>query len=872
MPPRAAAAPPQSQYQPQPAYQAPGAGQIPGSPQVVQTQFPQDQVAQPQPTAPIQPGPYGSAQSAPTAPPAVTSPDTLASGNFHSKDRAGHYETDENGIEKYIPKPAPDASRFAPPPVRRDKVAPSSKSRNSLVSASVKTPVSTPVGGSRPPPTLPPRKSVSAASGEVSGPSDSESPLAPPPASSSAPASAPAEDQPERKSIKFVDIDISKFGPPPPRIFRGNEPPPKHRGGRASHSLSVPQSAPPHAAESAPAHPSTGSFASTPSPPPPELPTRRDLAKVPPPKPVKPAKPPKPLFARSASEHAEASSPHSGFGPDEFPSTPPPLYEEHGHSSDSHGVNEPKEIEPLRSENLVTEPEQTQPEQTEPEESELRKPSAQSSSASSTSQVPNFAAQIAQLRSVNKDAVKEPEHKLHAPPKPAKRGDLSRPPKPAKPDLKRFSTNESSKETEEPPVIKPQVKPDVIKPKPKPVVLSSDDLPPPMPQRPSAESVPEDHGIKGPPPKPAKLHGAPAKPKPPAPKPKHVESLSHVKPEISREEHLVPEVHARSHPEVRPKPELKPEVKPEARSKLPEAGTPPPPPPSRSARSEPTHNATPPPPPPARNYHRAAVPVPKQETGPPDLDLELASGWFANTTSPLELPKSLEGLNYSSSYLYSTRTTPMGNFSDHTREVLVTLKDLAKVTYLITWKNNDPSTASSIITKFVPSPITNRRLLKQDLVSSSHQFGDHVAAWCLHREGQQVGSGECWDLARDALAKGCGNHAFVSTYYHHGYPILELRGSPSGSSIVTGPEDEIRKGDILQFTRAKLENKATGATQTAGDPNHTSVVVDKIGDRVLVAEQNVQGVRKVRRGEYVLPHLVAGSVVVYRPVSAQWAE
>lgn len=214
----------------------------------------------------------------------------------------------------------------------------------------------------------------------------------------------------------------------------------------------------------------------------------------------------------------------------------------------------------------------------------------------------------------------------------------------------------------------------------------------------------------------------------------------------------------------------------------------------------------------------------------------------------------------------------MGNFSDHSREMVVILKDLAKVTYKISWKNNDVSSATSEITKFVPSPITNKPLTTPELVAFSNQFGGHVAAWCLHNEGKQVGSGECWDLAKYALEKGCGKHAFVSTYYHHGYPILNIHGGPTGMVVENGPHDQIRKGDILQFTSAKFEDRAKGSTQTTGDPNHTSVVIDKIDDRILVAEQNVQGVRTVRRGEYVLGNIVSGSVVVYRPVSAQWAE
>lgn len=294
----------------------------------------------------------------------------------------------------------------------------------------------------------------------------------------------------------------------------------------------------------------------------------------------------------------------------------------------------------------------------------------------------------------------------------------------------------------------------------------------------------------------------------------------------------------------------------------------PPPPPSRTPRIESAASPTPPPVPPAREYVKPALePVSSPESldasEPPKLDLELSTGWYANVNTALNLPRDLHGLNYSTMYQYSTSG---GFLTDHTRTMTITLKDLAKVIYEIKWKNNDYDRATSRIVQFTPSPMVTRIPSKQQLLEYSKQFGEHIVAWCLHREGQQVGLGECWDLAHDALQKGCGNHAFVSTYYHHGYPILELRGK----SLYRGPEDEIRKGDILQFKLAVLENRATGFRQTAGDPDHTAVVIDKVGDRLLVAEQNVQGVRTVRRGEYTLTHMVDGAVTVYRPIVAEW--
>lgn len=758
----------------------------------------------------------------------VTSPQAESPKKWAQNTRAGHFEVDENGEEKYIPKPAPDASHFAPPPIHRARGSNTASPAPAGTSQTTSPAVSRQSTSNRPgpPPTLPSRNTTTAAATKSQ---DSVATKSQPSSDSShADASAHTDHAP----VKFVDIDINKFGPPPPRIFRGNEPAPNK-----SH-----QGPPTHKANS---------LAS----PPPPLPTRQSVQqselpkKTPPPKPAKPVKPPKPQFNRTNTNSSIGASSDNGV-----PSAPPP-YSEIGSEV----------VESSRSELEV----------------------ANTNKIPTSSAVPNFAAQIAKLRS-NNDAtetlstndrasteVNSEQPFKKAPPKPVRQPKPVVPsakPEPSKPLKPAVAKKPETLAAQTPPIEKEDAPP------PMPVRPPSQELtPPPMPARHSAQAVPPlkkpDSTIKkpdspirkGPPPKPAKLQSQGASSE------KSVQS-----PPVDSTKLTIPQIVA---PETVPKPTPPPSRSPAPLA--PEAVSRPTPPPSRSSAPQPPpsrspapqgKDSTPPPPPPPRNYSRPAAEPPKVSSSPPALDLGLASGWFANTSGPLELPQSFSGLNYSSSYLYSTRSTPMGNLSDHTREMNVTLKDLSKVTYQISWKNNDAATATSQITKFVPSPIESKRLSKQELVGFSQQFGEHVAAWCLHREGEQVGSGECWDLAHDALLKGCGKHAFVSTYYHHGYPILELRGSAGGSQVVRGPEDEVRKGDILQFTSAKFENPATRSTQTAGDPNHTSVVIDKIGDRIMVAEQNVQGIRKVRKGEYVLHNIVGGSVVVYRPVSAQWAE
>lgn len=176
------------------------------------------------------------------------------------------------------------------------------------------------------------------------------------------------------------------------------------------------------------------------------------------------------------------------------------------------------------------------------------------------------------------------------------------------------------------------------------------------------------------------------------------------------------------------------------------------------------------------------------------------------------------------------------------------------------------------VAKYVPSPLSNNPLMKSQLVEYHNQFGEYVASWCEHRFGQQVGRGECWDLAHDALLKGCGKHAFVSTYTHHGFPILQVEGSSVGVIPIGETADEIRRGDILQFYTAKFVNKETGAYKTVGEPDHTSVVLENTGDKIIVAEQNVNGMRTVCKGDYTVREIVEGKLIAYRPVPTAWSE
>lgn len=301
-------------------------------------------------------------------------------------------------------------------------------------------------------------------------------------------------------------------------------------------------------------------------------------------------------------------------------------------------------------------------------------------------------------------------------------------------------------------------------------------------------------------------------------------------------------------PPIKPKPkQLKP--KPALKPKL---------------NEKPTSLSPPPPPPPVRNYTRAPAAAPSNT--PPKLDLQIETGWFAK--SPLQLPTDLNGLNYSTSKQTTSQIVNGIHKETHQMNLSVRLKDLLIIKYIIIWQDDNINSAIIETKDFIPSPLTTP-ITNSDLVTYNHQFGEYIASWCEHHKQQQVGRGECWDLAKEALEKGCGKHAFVSTYTVHGYPILEIQGTESG---ITGkPQlDEIRRGDILQFETCTFYNQALKRTSTAGDPDHTSVVLRKDGDKLIVAEQNVNGARYVVEGEVVIRDLIKGKLVCYRAMPLVW--
>jgi hypothetical protein len=157
-----------------------------------------------------------------------------------------------------------------------------------------------------------------------------------------------------------------------------------------------------------------------------------------------------------------------------------------------------------------------------------------------------------------------------------------------------------------------------------------------------------------------------------------------------------------------------------------------------------------------------------------------------------------------------------------------------------------------------------------------------VASWCAAYLGQQVGNGQCADLANQALiANG------YETFYQTGGPTGpdsdyvwgQLVATITTANCKTLPAGTIQAGDILQFRDVTTVHTTTypngsSSTMTMTATHHTAVVAgtesDSTGGGTIVdtLEQNDNDVQLVVRNQWYLADLTGGTIWVYRPVSA----
>jgi hypothetical protein len=199
---------------------------------------------------------------------------------------------------------------------------------------------------------------------------------------------------------------------------------------------------------------------------------------------------------------------------------------------------------------------------------------------------------------------------------------------------------------------------------------------------------------------------------------------------------------------------------------------------------------------------------------------------------------------------------------------------LAPVKIKVTWQHHDPTGTAQGAAKMLPKP---RDLGPAELEEYRIRYGDSVAGWSESMMGQQVGNGECWTLANDAL-KAVGDDCrargieppMTSQSYIHGFLVFSYYppSPPTPPGGVTA--SMVARGDIIQFLSCIFEKRG-GGKGYCGMPDHTAVVTGVGRDGVIDAvHQNTGGVKKVCRAQFNFGELTSGEVRIFRPVGESW--
>ncbi|KAH8658698.1 hypothetical protein BGZ60DRAFT_415357 [Tricladium varicosporioides] len=293
----------------------------------------------------------------------------------------------------------------------------------------------------------------------------------------------------------------------------------------------------------------------------------------------------------------------------------------------------------------------------------------------------------------------------------------------------------------------------------------------------------------------------------------------------------------------------------------------------------------PPPPPPKKRPELTSSSVTEEPAPPPIpmaskpkpklLDLDLPSLWFAQSPPAFPPPCITRGGKTSCA-------SKSGWGSNGVRKthwftgVIQHNADLSRTTIHLTWDGSNPGLTVKAEQRYTAPP---REIGGEELEASRERYSDAVAKYCEGQMGNQVGDGECWTLANEALkfvAATCASRGqepcMTSQSYIHGHILYTFIPTTSPFPIPRGGISDagVAKGDIVQLLSAHFKGK-DGSQKWAGAPDHTAVITDVGQDAVLeVLEQNVGGVKRVVRGRYDMSELVKGEVRIFRAVGQDW--
>jgi hypothetical protein len=158
--------------------------------------------------------------------------------------------------------------------------------------------------------------------------------------------------------------------------------------------------------------------------------------------------------------------------------------------------------------------------------------------------------------------------------------------------------------------------------------------------------------------------------------------------------------------------------------------------------------------------------------------------------------------------------------------------------------------------------------------ASAPTLNDKVAGFCQARLGKQVGDGECYALAAQALlAAGAKPQPALGDSPNKGDyvwgKLVYTRETRDDRPAEKGDAAKLRPGDVIQFRDVRFEGtRDDGGTYFWATDHHTAVVtaVKDDGKGLTVLHQNADGKRFVHEKTYTLGDLKTGWLRVYRPI------
>lgn len=171
-------------------------------------------------------------------------------------------------------------------------------------------------------------------------------------------------------------------------------------------------------------------------------------------------------------------------------------------------------------------------------------------------------------------------------------------------------------------------------------------------------------------------------------------------------------------------------------------------------------------------------------------------------------------------------------------------------------------------------PLVVVALVLPAVVRADDKINARIAEFCKENLNKKVGDGDCYDLAKYALAAAGAKPEFkYKNYPNKGDYVwgekLVLLEEEKGKQKLTGKLKDIQAGDVIQFRDTKFSGpKANGkGTYTLAFSHHTAVVgeVEGGGKVLKICHQNMGGKKETLPGSLKPEHLTEGWIRVYRP-------